>query len=313
MTEPTRSYLKVPYDLRPAKQVERRMMIDGLRILSISGLPISEYRYTGFGSVHFVDFVMFHKLLGVRKLTSVEYSEDIKKRVEFNKPYACVDVVIKPIGDVIPTLSKDEKHILWLDYDDVVTESQLEDVWAAAARLSVGSILIVTVDVETPKRTQTPAEWKTYYEDVAGTYLGDRPIEAYTRQQIPRVNIDILAMAMSSGVAGRRGVETIPIFNFLYADGHAMLTLGCVIGTDQERRQVKQSRLEEQVYYRDDFARPPYNIRVPVVTRKERGYLDRAMPCDEDWTPSDFEMGADEVSLYREVYRFLPAYAELLL
>lgn len=175
MTVPTRSYLKVPYDLRTAKQVERRMMIDGLRILSAAGLPISDYRYTGFGSVHFVDFVMFHKLLGVQKLTSVEYDDRIEKRISFNKPYSCVDVMIKPIGDVIPTLSRDEKHVLWLDHDDIMNEGQLEDVWQAAGTLSVGSILMVTVDMEPPKGTETPLQWKAYYEDVAATHLLTAP------------------------------------------------------------------------------------------------------------------------------------------
>lgn len=313
MTVPTRSYLKVPYDLRTAKQVERRMMIDGLRILSAAGLPISDYRYTGFGSVHFVDFVMFHKLLGVQKLTSVEYDDRIEKRINFNKPYSCVDVMIKPIGDVIPTLSRDEKHVLWLDYDDIVNEGQLEDVWQAAGTLSVGSILMVTVDVEPPNGTETPLQWKAYYEDIAATYLGDRPVEQYTRRQLAGVNVAILSRALEAGAAGRKGIDIIPVFNFLYKDGHEMLTLGCVIGTDAEGRQVRESRLDEQVYYCDDFSKDPYRIRVPIITRKERHYLDKAMPCLDGWIPQDFEMNSEDVLLYREVYRFLPAYAELLL
>ena len=289
------------------------MMIDGLRILSAAGVPVSEYRYVGFGSVHFVDFVMFHKLLGVRKLTSVEHSEDIKKRVEFNKPYGCVNVIIKSMSDVVPTLSRDERHILWLDYDDVLDQSQLEDVWAASATLSVGSMLIVTVDVQPPKNKHTPDEWKAYHEEMAGTYLGDQPVTMYTRQRLARVNIDALSRAMASGVAGRKDVELIPMFSFLYADTHEMLTIGCMIGTRYEGRLVRRSGLDDQIYSRDDFSREPYRIRVPIVTRRERAYLDRAMPCADGWAPEDFEMDPEEAALYRDVYRFLPAYAELLL
>jgi hypothetical protein len=105
----------------------------------------------------------------------------------------------------------------------------------------------------------------------------------------------------------------IPVFSFLYADGHKMLTLGCVIGTEDDARRVENSQLTSQVYYRGDFRAAPYEIVVPVVTRKERGYLDKAMPCRDGWVPKDFEMGSDDVARYREVYRFLPAYAELLL
>ena len=63
MIPSTRSYMKVRYDLRPAKQVERRMIIDALHKLARAGVDISRYQYTGMGSIHFVDFVLFHKML----------------------------------------------------------------------------------------------------------------------------------------------------------------------------------------------------------------------------------------------------------
>ena len=49
------SWRKVPYDLRPAKQAERRMLVDAFMILSQAGFPIRDYQYTGMGSVYFVD------------------------------------------------------------------------------------------------------------------------------------------------------------------------------------------------------------------------------------------------------------------
>jgi len=60
MSAATESYLKVAYDLRPAKQIERRMFIDGLQRLALAGFDIGDYQYTGFGSIFFVDFILFH-------------------------------------------------------------------------------------------------------------------------------------------------------------------------------------------------------------------------------------------------------------
>ncbi len=54
--QPSRSYLKVPYDLRMAKQIERRMIADLLIRLRGGGFDISNYQYTGMGSIYFVDF-----------------------------------------------------------------------------------------------------------------------------------------------------------------------------------------------------------------------------------------------------------------
>jgi hypothetical protein len=53
MSTPTASYLKVHYELRPAKQVERRMLIDAFQQLAQAGFQIRDYQYTGMGSIYF--------------------------------------------------------------------------------------------------------------------------------------------------------------------------------------------------------------------------------------------------------------------
>jgi hypothetical protein len=92
-----------------------------------------------------------------------------------------------------------------------------------------------------------------------------------------------------------------------------MLTIGGMIATDAETRKVEASTLRSASYYRADFSCAPYSIRVPNLTRKERMYLDREMPCADEWTTDEFEVSAESIRDYREVYRYLPAYAELLL
>jgi len=92
-----------------------------------------------------------------------------------------------------------------------------------------------------------------------------------------------------------------------------MLTVGGMVTTEREDSSVKASALTSAIYYRKSFSDPPYLIKVPNVTRKERLYLDSAMPCAIGWAPKDFELDPDDVSHYREIYRFFPPYAELLL
>ena len=100
--ESSQSYLTVPYDLRPSKQVERRMLLDFFRRLASSGVPIEEFRYTGMGSIHFVDHILFHKFLGIDKLVSVEHDVGIKSRLRFNLPFDHVALEMMPIGDYVP-------------------------------------------------------------------------------------------------------------------------------------------------------------------------------------------------------------------
>jgi hypothetical protein len=92
-----------------------------------------------------------------------------------------------------------------------------------------------------------------------------------------------------------------------------MLTLGGMIATETERRKVEASTVRHASYYREAFVGEPYSIKVPNLTRKERMFLDREMPCADGWITDEFEVDADSIRDYREVYRFLPAYAELLL
>jgi hypothetical protein len=315
MKAPSESYLKVHYELRPAKQVERRMLIDAFQMLSLAGFPISDYQYTGFGSIYFVDFILFHKILGMNRLLSVEYSTKVAKRVRFNKPYDCIDIEIKPIGDVIPTLSRDRKHLLWLDYDSVIQREQLADVVLAATYLSPGSLLLVTVDVEPPgSDCDGPVEWREYYLDEAERYLGSaRTIKDFTASKLPTLNVQILQRAISAGLSGRPDVHFFPLFNFLYADGHKMLTIGGMIGTDVEQRGLRSSPIADAEFARLDLDSDPFEIRVPRLTRKERMYLDFAMPCSDKWHPKDFELKKEDVKTYRQIYRYFPAYAELLL
>jgi hypothetical protein len=288
------------------------MIIDALRLLSLSGFPIDDYQYTGVGSVFFVDFILFHKFLGITDMVNAEHS-DIPNRVAFNQPYDFIRTEFSPIGDLIPTLSPDKKHLLWLDYDDILQRAHIEDILLATTYLTPGSLLLVTVDVEPPGKGEGPKQWRDYFVSIADSYLMSTEIENFKKSNLPKINAGIIARAIRDGLAPRTNVRFFPLFNFLYADGHRMLCLGGMVGTDVERRYLRGSKVYKVDYIRRDLEGEPFRIRVPIVTRKERLYLDSHMPCPADFSPSEFELPADDIASYREIYRFFPAYAELLL
>jgi len=317
MSTPSGSYLKVHYELRPAKQVERRMLVDALQELSADGFAIKHYKYTGMGSVYFIDFMLFHRLLGISDMLSVEIDPRIEKRVEFNKPFKCVDTKIASMGEIIPTLSQKKKHLLWLDYDSCTDESHLEDVTLAATYLTPGSILLVTVDIEPPETDDddnSPHAWMRYFRKEAADYFDASFTPKDFRESILyKRNIEFIEKAIRAGITGRSGIEFIPMFNFIYKDGHKMLTMGCMIGTSIEKQQLLGSYLAKAKYFRKSFELPPCVIQVPRLTRKERQYLDGFMPCKSTWMPTDFELSKDSVKAYRDIYRFCPTFAELLI
>ena len=314
MTIPTGSYQKVFYDLRPAKQVERRMIIDALQELAAKGFAIRDYQYTGLGSIYFVDFVLFHRLLGMRRLLSVEYDLRITKRIQFNRPYENIELAMKPIGDVIHTLDQGRRHLLWLDYDSQLEQSMLTDVSAAAFRLSPGSIVLITVDLKPPAGREAPRDCMEYYQEESSTYfdVGWTP-DHFSPTQLASSVSTILLNAIRQGLSGRTGIEFSQLFRFTYADGHPMLTLGGMLVTDAESSLLARCNFGDMPFIRRSEGAPGYDIVVPRLTRKERIHLDGHMPCKDGWAPEEFELEEADTRNYRDIYRYYPWYGELLL
>ncbi len=310
----TKSYLKVPYDLRPSKQVERRMLLDFFRRLAGCGIVMESYRYTGMGSIHFVDHILFHKFLGMDKLVSVEKDEDIERRLHFNRPFRSVELKIMPIGDFIPELSTKEKHIVWLDYDYQLSEEMIADVRACTSHLSVGSFVLVTVDSEPPKDSKGAPDNLAYYRSVADQFWQLEWTRGDFSNELLHLRVrDLMSAVFREGVAGRSGVDVLPCISFVYADGHQMVTLGVQIGSDEQVAQLDLVKKEGATYLVRDFRAEPFYIDVPILTRRERLFLETVMPSSDHEEVLDVGVSEEVFEQFRKVYRFLPSYAELLL
>ena len=323
MTIPESSSRKVPYDLRPRKQVERRMIAHVFQLLSEVGFPISTYRYAGFGAFFFVDFILFRSLLGITEMVSIEHDRNYEKRVLFNRPFKDIKVKFQPSSDYITDINRDRTQILWLDYDETVNRNQIIDLYNAASILCAGSIIIVTVDVDFDKaddaiREVEPSKrsqaWFNRFQEECGDYF--QPTwnsQDFSASEIHIRAIQVLKDAILSGLNMREGITFAPLFNFIYADGHEMLTLGGIICSKKEKKQLRMVEWEELPFVRRDFSLEPFRIEVPILTRKERLHIDSHMPCKSGWVPRDFEIKPEEIESYRKVYRYCPLYAELLL
>lgn len=309
------SFHKVHYALRPAKQVERRMFIDAFTQLSKIGFPISDYHYVGMGSVYFVDYIMFHRYLGIAKMTSVEIRGAAKRRLEFNRPCTLVDVHIGDIATYVSSLSPDRRYIVWLDYDHVLDKDVINALKLALVQLSPGSILIVTVDAMPPGGSEDgPAEWMSYYSDVAGPFLWLKPgLADFSQSEIVKVNTRILQSVIDSGLAGRQEITFFPLFDIWYKDVHEMLTIGGVISSSQERGWLKNLDTKRFPYLRTRLSYNPYKIRVPLITRKEKLQLDSAMPGQGSTVKSETGLTIKDIKDYEKIYRFYPDYAEMYL
>jgi hypothetical protein len=318
VTAPTRSYEKVHYELRPSKQVERKMLVDTFMELTAAGFPIRDYQYTGMGSFYFIDFALFHRYLGICNMLSVEFSSEIEKRVQFNSPFGCIKLALDDISNQIPSLSSDLCHILWLDYDSIITADIVDAIVLAAGQLSCGSILLVTVDAEPPTSTVSPLSagkyTARYYEKECGLWMPTTPrAGAFARSRLPFLNREIISRAIVHGLRGRQGVSYEPLFCFVYADGHQMLSVGGMIAGQSDASRLGLLNTERLPFLRRRVSSPPFQIRVPMITRRERLTLEANMPSNGKWKPDVFGMSEKDFEEYCRLYRYYPAYTETLL
>lgn len=308
------SSFKVDYDLRPAKQIERRMILDAFQILTVQGFPLRDYQYIGFGSIYFVDFILFHKLLGINNLLSIEGDKSITKRVKFNKPFDLIKIRMDYSGDVISSIDRDQRIILWLDYDYRLCKNIVEDITLATNNLSSGSVIMITVDIRPPEEGDNPSEWESYYENQVGYFTDyDWTTENYTQSNLPKTNSKILYNAIIAGIIGRPSINYFPLFNFLYSDSCPMVTVGGIIGNDSDKRQIDSCNFKIVSFLRRNICEEPFHIKVPKITKKERLYLDHKMPLKKGWKPKEFEMKEEDLLDYNLIYRYYPSFAELLI
>ena len=113
MSAPVGSWKKVNYQLRPAKQLERRIMLDTFIAMAQCGFRLRKYKYIGFGSIFFYDFVLFHKLLGIDKMLSIEHDYEAESRVQFNKPFRDVEIKMGRSDEILPVMDMKEEYLAW--------------------------------------------------------------------------------------------------------------------------------------------------------------------------------------------------------
>jgi len=104
-----------------------------------------------------------------------------------------------------------------------------------------------------------------------------------------------------------RSLEFFRIFNFSYADGRQMLSLGGMVGTRDTGRKLRKTGIYELPFVTSN--EKPIVISVPPLTARERLWLDQHQKSPR----KHFEVERNAVTHYRRYYRYYPSYFEALL
>lgn len=316
------SYEIVNFALRPAKNVERKMLCDAFRRLVIFH-PLEDYEYIGFGAIYFTDFKLFHRALGMKQMISIERVKDHKARFNFNRPFKCVEILYGESGEHLPKLDWDENpKIIWLDYDEHLKATVIDDVHTVCTFAQPGTMLVISVNAEKRNLSKDldpdlkPTEhlalnvqpYKTpsglTNEDVSGWNL------ASTYRTIVRHYIDESLLRRNAGNKSKPKLYFQQLFNFTYQDGAKMLTVGGLLYDATQRDELKRCAFEKMSFYSP--GKKSYRIEVPPLTRKEIAHLDQLLPKAQD--VDEIKMDGVKPRLikhYAQVYRHYPNFMEV--
>ena len=306
------SYEGVNFLLRPAKHVERKMICDCLRRLVVFA-PLEGYGYVGFGANSFGDFSLFHRVLGITSMVSIESEEEDKDRFELNKPYGAITMAYGLSGAVLGnSLNPARPTILWLDYDKQLDASKLGDLRLFVSSGLSGSVLLITVCAESERRDDRLGELKSRVgSEAVPPDLQEVDLEGWGYGRAER---RIINSAVQEVLVDRNGAlpenerfSYKQFASFEYKDGMRMITLGGLLYRESDSDLVERSGLAETEWHRP--GNDSYRIASPHLTIREMRFLDSQLPCSLE-TVKRSGIPLSDVRDYASLYRFYPRWVD---
>ena len=319
------------YRLRLGKNVVRKLLFESFREIGRS-FDLATYRYVGFGSFWFVDFILAHKVLRMVDLVSIEKDDRFYRRALANKPYSCINVEHGDSNLVLQDLDLQQKPLLtWLDYTSGPTEDVFDDLDIVSRQSRSGSLLAVTVNAETrciqnqleQDEFKDPDAFQRVLEEAAGNAVPETlsPLDITTKAY-PLLLAQIVQDYLISQVRKASGDENqfVPILTTLHKDGARMLTVMGAIVNEGDKEKLDTSGVFEHDYIR---RREIINVGIPDLTPREKSLLDSVLPKHSDlrftpqesWQRAEEDLGValvpSEWEAYTQFYRFYPVYYEV--
>jgi hypothetical protein len=286
------------YAIRPAKDVERQMIVEACRRLRHIS-PTERYSYIGMGALEFVDFKLFHRALGIHAMVSIE-SENPASRYEFNRPYKTIEIAHGKASHHLPLLDWVGLKIVWLDYEGQLLLEFVRDAQTVVNKAEIGSLLIVTLNAH--------AQYGGRMQALATNLQGEALLplglveESLDGWGFAKAQRQIL-LAELNRTATARGIRLEQVFNFVYQDGAKMQTVGWLLSSAALDGAVSRCDFKSLPFIRTgDEA---FHLKVPLLTGPEADFLDRKLPGRR---PKVAWLKPSVVEEYSAIYPYYPRY-----
>lgn len=313
------SFRKINYSLRPAKHAERRMLGDMFRRLTPFDL-LEDYVYVGFGSVWFTDFILYHKLLGIKNMISIEESSGSRDRFEASRPFN-IEMRFQHSSVALPQLDWQRRQIVWLDYDGTMSVDMLSDARTVAAKAKSGSVLVISV------QCNEALDIEDAHDDPSGPKALERFVQRFGRERVPagileedlygwkfgKLSRQLLLQEIETALSarnssGKEKYEFHLIASINYKDDAKMTTIAGIIVEASDAGKLAACHFNKLEFIQ---GRPqPIKIEVPKLTIRELKHLERQLPLPVG-SQIDLSGGIPgrDAQQFLEMYRYFPNFA----
>jgi len=319
MARPRSTGRFISYDLRPAKQSERRILADILKVGADCGLPISSYRYVGMGANRFYDFLLLHRYLGIAEMVSLEHDEEMFERAKFNVPYGFIDVRHQTSAEFLANDKCEKPSIYWFDYDGGVGPNIIKDIVSLGSNLKVGDLAFVTTFGGPPGAIdrRPDVERLAWLQDTLADYAGGVSLEDVETSAFPVAVHKMLGAAFRNAFAQRKDGEFVFLLEVQYADSADMVTVGGGFLKKGQAADYK-SGVKKLLPFLPRKDGELYQIKSLHVTDKERVVFDRVVtaprrPRKEANALKSMGFQQSDMDAYRDLLRYLPRYYESII
>jgi hypothetical protein len=308
----------ISYDLRPAKQSERRILIELLKVAEVSEYPINEYRYVGMGTNRFYDFLLIHKYIGIKKMISLEHDTRMFKRAKFNCPYSFIDVLEVNSSKFIFEDSSKEQTIYWFDYDGGIGIPIINDINSLAPKIKLGEYFFITTFGGAPGLIESRSEEARliWLQENLGDLANSVNLDDVQTSTFTAAVHKVLINALKNAFSPRRDGRFFPFFQIEYVDSLPMITVGGAFLSDVQIVNFKK-KIKSLIPFLSESMPKPYKIRSLHLTERERALFDRATTHARKRTHERNQLEKigfldTDISAYRELLRYIPRYVETI-
>jgi hypothetical protein len=316
------SYNQFNYNYRPAKAMERKLFIELLKeMYGITGLATATY--IGLGSIFFSDFRLVHKELGISKMINIELNKADQERFEYNKPYACIELLWGMSTDVLPTLDWEGTKIIWLDYDGSLKKYMIEDVEIIFSTLQPDSFYFVTCNSSMQRfysKQLNKHDEQQFVQEFGNYSPFGLTSEMLTNKNSPLLIREILNSQIKHTIDLRNAAILedsekliyIQLLLISYQDGAPMFSTGGVLKRKKDLRK----------FVRESFMSLPYirtgeeilDIESPILTNSEINLINAFLPnkVKTFMTTRELQFIPETAKeRYYNLYRYYPSFVEI--